>query len=324
MLPRASQRGYSSTEACLRRRVTLLPQAQRLAKFGTYELILPSPANLNGEILRQERLHVPAALPRPEYDPETGQPTVFLSEPHLKAGEELEGVRKACKLARHILELAKTLAIVGTTTADIDRIVHEEIIKHGAYPSPLGYIGFPRSICTSINNVICHGIPDRRALKEGDLVNFDVTVYLDGFHGDTSETVLIGDVDEKGELLTLATKEAMEIAINVCKPGVPLNMIGKVISEYARKKGYSSSRDFCGHGIGRQFHEPPMIFHYENNDPGVMEEGMTFTIEPMLCQGTAEYVKWPDNWTVVTQDGGRSAQFEHTVLIVRDGVEILT
>ncbi|KAJ3280534.1 Methionine aminopeptidase 1D, chloroplastic/mitochondrial [Borealophlyctis nickersoniae] len=165
---------------------------------------------------------------------------------------------------------------------------------------------------------------NRRPLENGDIINLDITVYLDGFHGDTSATFLVGDVDPQGRDLVAATKESMDRAIAICGPGVKLNEIGRVISQYAQKMGYTTCREFCGHGIGRQFHEPPLVYHFENNDEMIMEEGMSFTIEPMLCQGKPGIVRWPDNWTVVTEDGGRSAQFEHTILITKDGAEILT
>ncbi|KAI8917581.1 peptidase M24, structural domain-containing protein [Powellomyces hirtus] len=346
---------WAATLLQRRRAPTLLSPAARLTTFGQYELILPPPESLTGQVLRQTRNEVPETIQRPEYDAK-GHPLVFLHRPHLKTPEEITGMRASCALAKQMLDFAIGCAVPGVTTSEIDCLgvcnsgssastgadsvpsiqcnshlikpccpeVHEKIIQSGAYPSPLGYLGFPKSICTSINNVICHGIPDARSLKDGDIVNIDITVYLNGFHGDTSATVLIGDVDEKGKKLVLATKEAMEKAISICKPGVPLNEIGRLISEYAESSGFTTCPDFSGHGIGRQFHEPPMIYHFRNSDSGVMEENMIFTIEPMLCQGGAGHVKWPDNWTAVTRDGGRSAQFEHTVLITRDGVDILT
>jgi methionyl aminopeptidase len=185
-------------------------------------------------------------------------------------------------------------------------------------------MGFPKSICTSVNNVLVHGIPDQRQLQEGDIVNVDVTVYHSGFHGDCSATFLVGSVDEEGKRLVEVTKEALQRAIDVCGPGVPFNMIGKTISILARKEGYTVSKAYCGHGIGRRFHELPLVYHHYNDDPGTMEAGMTFTIEPLLCQGKEGERKWNDGWTVTSKDGGRSAQFEHTVVITEDGARVMT
>eukprot|EP00842_Homolaphlyctis_polyrhiza_P004931 jgi/Hompol1/5439/HPOL_001933-RA len=282
--------------------------------------------------MRMSSLHVPDTIPRPPYDFETGKPLVKLQAPHVNSPVEIEGMRRAGKLAGRILAGAAAIAKPGITTLEIDKFVHEAIIAENAYPSPLGYLQFPRSVCTSINNVICHGVPDERPLKDGDIINIDVTVRscirsqvsFWQFHGDTSTTVLVGDVDEPGVALVEATKTALHEALKICGPGVPFREIGSLISNFARSKGYSVNRDFCGHGIGRHFHQPPLVMHHENNEPEVMSEGMTFTVEPILCQGNAGYAKWPDAWTVVTQDGGRSAQFEHTVLVVKDGVEVLT
>ncbi|TPX59057.1 hypothetical protein PhCBS80983_g02704 [Powellomyces hirtus] len=275
---------WAATLLQRRRAPTLLSPAARLTTFGQYELILPPPESLTGQVLRQTRNEVPETIQRPEYDAK-GHPLVFLNRPHLKTPEEITGMRASCALAKQILDFAIGCAVPGVTTSEIDCLEYQ---------------------------------------MHGDIVNIDITVYLNGFHGDTSATVLIGDVDEKGKKLVLATEEAMEKAISICKPGVPLNEIGRLISEYAESSGFTTCPDFSGHGIGRQFHEPPMIYHFRNSDSGVMEENMIFTIEPMLCQGGAGHVKWPDNWTAVTRDGGRSAQFEHTVLITRDGVDILT
>ncbi|KAI8825170.1 peptidase M24, structural domain-containing protein [Fimicolochytrium jonesii] len=300
-----------------------LSASQRLSIFGSYDLILPRVDNLNGNVLRQQRRPVPNTIPIPDRD-ENECPVVTLNEPHLKTEKELVGLRKACALAKRALEEAGRMVEVGVTTDEIDRRVHEFIIQNGAYPSPLGHIGFPKSICTSINNVICHGIPDSRPLQDGDIINIDITVYLQGYHGDTSATFPVGTVDARGLHLVAATKDAMNNAIALCGPGVPLNQIGHSISTHAHASNYTTSPDFCGHGIGTQFHEPPMIYHFENTCPGVMAQGMTFTVEPMLCQGACAYVLWPDCWTAVTRDGGRSAQFEHTILITSSGAEILT
>ena len=219
----------------------------------------------------------------------------------------------------------------GVTTDDLDRVGHEFLCDHGAYPSTLGYPGsgrgpaFPKSLCTSVNEVICHGIPDSTVLHDGDIVNIDITAYLDGVHGDTDATYLVGDVDEESRLLVERTQEAMLRGVRAVAPGRPLNVIGRVIESYARRYGYGVVRDFTGHGIGTAFHSGLVVPHYD--DPSattVLEPGMTFTIEPMLNLGTHEWRMWDDGWTVLTRDGRRSAQFEHTVLVTDSGVEILT
>jgi methionyl aminopeptidase len=219
----------------------------------------------------------------------------------------------------------------GVTTDDLDRVGHEFLCDHRAYPSTLGYPGpgrgpaFPKSLCTSVNEVICHGIPDSTVLRDGDIVNIDITAFLDGVHGDTDATYLVGEVDEESRLLVERTQEAMLRGVRAVAPGRPLNVIGRVIESYARRFGYGVVRDFTGHGIGTAFHSGLVVPHYD--DPSattVLEPGMTFTIEPMLNLGTHEWRMWDDGWTVVTRDGRRSAQFEHTVLVTDGGAEILT
>jgi methionyl aminopeptidase len=185
-------------------------------------------------------------------------------------------------------------------------------------------MGFPKSICTSVNDIICHGIPNDQPLKCGDIINIDVTVYLDGFHGDTSDTFPVGLVDPQGLHLIKTTQSALYKGISVCKPGALFSDIGKAISNLVNQHNFTIVRDFNGHGIGQHFHQPPLVMHYENDMDLTMEEGMSFTIEPILCEGSNDYVQWDDNWTVATNDGKRAAQAEHTVLIVRNGVEILT
>uniref|UniRef100_A0A4W6EZ83 Methionine aminopeptidase n=1 Tax=Lates calcarifer TaxID=8187 RepID=A0A4W6EZ83_LATCA len=213
---------------------------------------------------------------------------------------------------------------VGMTTDEIDFIVHQETIKHNAYPSPLRYGGFPKSVCTSVNNVVCHGIPDSRQLQDGDIINIDVTVYLDGYHGDTSETFLIGQVDEAGQRLVETARRCRDEAIAACKPGEQLCVIGNTISEIAQANGFQVCPYFIGHGIGSHFHCYPEIWHHANDNDMVMDEGMAFTIEPILMEGSPEFRILKDKWTAVSADDKRSAQFEHTVVITSDGVEILT
>jgi len=234
-------------------------------------------------------------------------------------------MRIAGRIAREVLDEAVRFVKPGVTTDDIDRIVHEETVKRNAYPSPLNYNGFPKSCCTSINEVICHGIPDSTIVNEGDIINVDVTIYYDGVHGDCSETVLVGKVDPKIKDLVITTYTAWKAAIAHCKPGVKYNEIGGIIEDIVTAKGYTTVKEFCGHGIGRIFHAMPNVLHYKNNIRlGVMEPGHTFTIEPMICLGSNKPYHWPDNWTVTTSDGLATAQFEHTLLITETGVEELT
>jgi len=210
------------------------------------------------------------------------------------------------------------------TTDEIDELVHESSVSHGAYPSPLSYRGFPKSCCTSVNNVACHGIPDSRPLQDGDIINVDITVYLNGYHGDTSRTFLIGQVDEQGRRLVQTAERCRDEAVNICRPGQSFCSLGNLISSIAREAGFCVVPVFCGHGVGRQFHELPDIFHFENQEPGKMETGMTFTIEPVISEGSSEVIILKDGWTAVSLDNSRSAQFEHTVLITSQGVEVLT
>jgi len=233
-------------------------------------------------------------------------------------------MRESCSLARKTLNYARDVLHAGLTTEQLDLLVHEFIISHGAYPSPLNYRNFPKSVCTSINNVVCHGIPDDRPLKDGDIINVDVTVYLNGFHGDCSETFLIGNVDAAGRKLVDVTKICLDKAVQICEPGRPFNHLGAVIETCARSHGFKVVPAFIGHGIGEYFHGPPDIYHFRNRYGGRMEAGMTFTIEPAITQGTRSCVILEDGWTAVTEDGSRAAQFESTVLITDTGVETLT
>ncbi|KAL7421626.1 hypothetical protein Q5752_003395 [Cryptotrichosporon argae] len=234
---------------------------------------------------------------------------------------EAGGVRAAAKLARRVLREVGQLVEPGITTAALDKASHELIVAAGAYPSPLGYAAFPRSITTSVNNVIARDRP----LDARDLVNLDVTVCLGGYHGDTSRTFLLPGADDGARELVESTAEALARAIAVCGPGVPFAEIGRVIEDLAERRGFSVNRQFTGHGIGKQFHLPPYVLHHRNKEAGVMEPGDCFTIEPPLVQGSdARGELWDDGWTVATVTGARSAQFEHQVLITRDGAEVLT
>jgi len=269
------------------------------------------------------RRPVPASIARPEYVDQPGPAPFTGSE--VKDSETIERIRAAAQLAaRALAEVGKRVE-PGVTTDELDAVGHEFLCDHGAYPSTLGYRGFPKSLCTSVNEVICHGIPDSTVVTDGDIVNIDITAYLNGVHGDNNATFLAGDVDEESRLLVQRTREALDRAIKAVKPGRQINVIGRVIESYAKRFGYGVVREFTGHGVGEAFHSGLVIPHYD--DPGsttVMEPGMVFTIEPMLNLGTHEWTMWDDGWTVVTKDLRRSAQFEHTLLVTESGAEILT
>lgn len=267
---------------------------------------------------------VPASIARPEY---VGKdvPTPWTGG-DVHDEETIAKIRVASQLAADALEHLEQFAVPGTTTDELDRIAHEFLTERGAYPSCLGYRGFPKSICTSLNEVICHGIPDSTVLEGGDILNVDITAYLDGVHGDTNRMYFIGEVDEESRLLVERTHEAMLRGIQAAKPGRSVNIIGRVIASYAKRFGYGVVEDYTGHGVGPAFHSGLIIPHWD--DPSrddIIEPGMVFTIEPMLTLGgSPDWRMWDDDWTVVTADGSRTAQWEHTVVITEDGAEILT
>lgn len=267
---------------------------------------------------------VPEHIGRPEYAA-SGVPSSSRASCKKKDADQIERIREAGRIAREVLDTVLARVRPGITTDELDRIAHQKTIELGAYPSPLNYMGFPKSICTSINEVVVHGIPDSRALVDGDVINCDITVYAHGMHGDCSETVFVGEVDEEAKRLVRVTWECLIKGIDMVRPGQRLNAIGRVIEQLAVQNGFSVVREFTGHGIGELFHMAPYVAHFfEPNNPTIIEEGMTFTIEPMINAGCAECVIWPDKWTAVTADLARSAQFEHTLLVTADGVEILT
>ena len=269
------------------------------------------------------RRPVPDSIARPEYV-DRPAPAPFTGS-EVKDDETIAKMRVAGRLAAQARELVGSHIAPGVTTDELDRVGHEFLCDHGAYPSTLGYKGFPKTLCSSVNEVVCHGIPDARVIEDGDIVNIDITAYLDGVHGDTNATFLAGDVDEESRLLVERTHEALDRAIKAVRPGRRVSVIGRVIESYARRFGYGVVREFTGHGIGTAFHSGLIIPHYD--EPRFDDEilpGMTFTIEPMLNLGTHEWVMWDDGWTVVTADGRRSAQFEHTLLVTADGAEVLT
>jgi methionyl aminopeptidase len=273
---------------------------------------------------------VPPHIERPEYVGKNREAPFTGSE--VKDAETIERIRVAGRIAAQALEEVGRHVRPGITTDELDRIGHEFVLDHGAYPSTLHYqphpqqVPFLKSLCTSVNEVICHGVPDSTVLQDGDIVNVDITAYKDGVHGDTDATFLVGEVDEESRLLVERTHEAMMRGIKAVAPGREINVIGRVIERYAKRFGYGVVRDFTGHGVGEAFHSGLVVPHYDAAPlyDTVMEVGMVFTIEPMLNLGTPDWELWDDGWTVVTKDRRRSAQFEHTLVVTETGAEILT
>ncbi|XP_039069452.1 methionine aminopeptidase 1B, chloroplastic-like [Hibiscus syriacus] len=306
------------------KRVSGLEEALRIRRErelqGTTKFRRPPPLR-RGKV--SPRLPVPDHILKPPYLDSNILPEIS-SEHQIHDAEGIARMRAAGELAARVLNYAGKLVRPSVTTDEIDKAVHQMIIEAGAYPSPLGYGGFPKSVCTSVNECMCHGIPDSRQLQNGDIINIDVTVYLNGYHGDTSRTFLCGDVSGPVKRLVQVTEECLEKGIAVCKDGASFKKIGKRISEHAEKYGYGVVERFVGHGVGTVFHSEPIIFHHRNEGPGQMVEGQTFTIEPILTLGGIECTTWPDNWTTLSSDGSPAAQFEHTILITRTGAEILT
>jgi methionyl aminopeptidase len=269
------------------------------------------------------RRSVPPSIPRPEYVGKKA-PQPYRGS-HIQTPETIEKMRVAGRIAAQAMAAAAAAIAPGVTTDEIDRVGHEFLLDAGAYPSTLGYRGFPKSLCTSVNEVICHGIPDARPLEDGDIVNIDLTAFVDGVHGDTCATFLCGSVDEESRLLVERTHEALNRAINAVRPGRQVNVLGRVIESYAKRFNYGVVRDYTGHGVHSTFHSGLVIPHYdEPRYDTVMQPGMTFTIEPMITLGTEDWVMWEDNWTVLTADGSRTAQFEHTLVVTDNGAEVLT
>lgn len=269
-------------------------------------------------------LTVPTSIPRPPY--------VGLAAPPKYTGddtytpEEIACIRTAGRIASGALDAVGAAVRPGVTTAELDRIAHEYVVSHNAYPSTLGYRGYRASSCTSVNEVICHGIPDDTVLREGDIVNVDVTAYQNGFHGDTNRTFRVGQVSEEVDLLIERTHEAMMRGIKAARPGRQVNVIGRVIETYAKRFGYGVVRDFTGHGVGSSFHSGLIIPHYDSAPiyDTVIKPNMVFTVEPMLTLGTHEWDQWEDGWTITTRDKSITAQFEHTIVVREDGYELLT
>jgi len=286
--------------------------------FGVYETVYAGNVS--------EPNAVPGYVPKPSYA-KTGivdEPDSY-GPPEIQNRGQIEMIVHSCRFAKFVLDSAESLLTVGTTTDEVDLFVHDLIIGNNGYPSPLNYNGFRKSVCTSINNVLCHGVPDDRPLVDGDLITVDVSVYVNGFHGDCAATYCVGNVDELGRTLMNVARQCMDKGIQACGPGKPFADIGKAIEIHAIQNGHSVVPSITGHGISTYFHGPPIIFHSSlYHYPGTMEPGMVFTVEPVICQGSNDIEMLEDGWTVVTADDSRGAQFEHTILITEDGYSILT
>jgi methionyl aminopeptidase len=281
---------------------------------------------LEGRVLPGEvspMLPVPPHIERPPYA-DTGVVKRW-AEPDVKTPELIAAMRDVGRLTAEVLSLAGAVVKPGMTTDEIDIVVHQLCLERDSYPSPLNYHGYPKSVCTSVNEVICHGIPDSRVLLDGDIVNLDVTLFKHGVHGDSNATYAVGEVDPASRQLIEVTRECMWKGIDAVRPGRPLSDIGRAIEDHARRYRYGVVRAFIGHGLGQQFHTDLQVLHYyDDRASTIMRPGMTFTIEPMINMGTWKHAMWDDEWTAVTADGRRTAQFEHTILVTDDGFDVLT
>jgi methionyl aminopeptidase len=266
---------------------------------------------------------VPDHIERPSYA-DTGVVERW-DEPVVKSDEVIERMRHAGRVAAEVLRLSGEFLRPGITTDEVDEYTHALFIERGAYPSTLNYHGYPKSLCSSANEVICHGIPDSRVIRDGDIMNLDVTGFIGGVHGDTNATFLIGEVSEENRRLVRVTEECMWLGIEAVRPGKPLSDIGRAIEDHAKAHDYGVVRAFIGHGIGEQFHTDIQVLHYyDSRATTIMRPGMVFTIEPMITLGSWQHRMWDDGWTAVTSDGRWTAQFEHTILVTDDGAEVLT
>ena len=305
---------------------TVLPSANDQCWCGSGRKYKRCHKQLEGRILPHDvspYRPVPAHINRPTYA-DSGHP-IRWDEPRIKTPEIIERMRHAGRVGAEILALAGQMVAPGVTTDEIDVYVHQLCIDRDAYPSPLNYNGFRKSVCTSVNEVICHGIPDSRPLQDGDIINLDVTAFVGGVHGDTNATFTVGEVDPASKALIEVTEECMWRGIEAVMPGRPISDIGRAIEAAARKGRYGVVRSFVGHGIGEQFHTDLQILHYyDSRSTTLMRPGMTFTIEPMITLGAWQHRLWADGWTAVTADGKRTAQFEHTILVTDKGAEVLT
>ena len=305
---------------------TVLPSANDLCWCGSGRKYKRCHKGLEGRVqpgVVSPRRNVPASIARPPYA-ETGEVTRW-NESAVKSPEIIERMRHAGAIAAEVLQLAGQAVKPGVTTDEIDAYVHELCIARNSYPSPLNYSGYPKSVCTSVNEVICHGIPDSRKLEDGDIINLDVTCYIGGVHGDTNATFAVGEIDNESHELIKVTEECIWRGLEAVKSGRPLSDIGRAIEDHAKLHKLGVVRAFVGHGIGEQFHSDIQVLHYyDARNSVVMRPGMTFTIEPMITLGTWQHKMWDDEWTAVTADGKRTAQFEHTVLVTDTGVDVLT
>jgi methionyl aminopeptidase len=305
---------------------TRLPQANDPCWCGSGRKYKRCHRRTEGRVLPGEispMRPVPDHIVKPHYA-ETGE-VVAWDESRIKSSDVIERMRHAGSVAAEILRLAGEAVRPGITTDELDAYVHDLYLERDAYPSPLNYHGYPKSVCTSVNEVICHGIPDSRILQDGDIINLDVTAYIGGVHGDTNATFCVGEVDPASVDLINRTEECMWFGIEAVQPGQPLSDIGKAIEQHAKRHQLGVVRAFIGHGIGEQFHTDIQVFHYyDPRSTTIMRPGMTFTIEPMITLGSWQHRMWDDGWTAVTADGKRTAQFEHTLLVTDDGVEVLT
>ncbi|KJE95105.1 methionine aminopeptidase [Capsaspora owczarzaki ATCC 30864] len=310
----ASSLGLPQPVALPRRCVSLSALMRKKQQFGDFDLVLPA------QVTRED-VHalVPKHIERPPYF-DSGVVLDPPSKIDIKTKHDIVKMRAAGQLARKALDYAGSLVKPGVTTHEIDAKVREFIFAHNAFPSPLNYMGFPKSICTSVNNIACHGIPDARELLEGDMINIDVTVYLGGFHGDTNRSFPVGQVDATAVKLIQTATQALQLAIAVCGPDRPFSDIGSVVGP----SGFAINYRLVGHGIGRHFHEPPNVLHYDNSLPLKMTPGMVFTIEPIIHEGKSKTTTLEDGWTVCSLDGGRAVAAEHTIAITDTAYEILT
>jgi methionyl aminopeptidase len=325
---------YFCSQDCFKRS---WPEHRKLHKSQTTGTFNPFPTFPYTGTLRpvyplSPKREVPKTIVAPDYAkdgiPHSERVFVGRNKIRILTPEEQDGMRKVCRLGREVLDIAAAAAKPGVTTDYIDEIVHKASLERNCYPSPLNYCHFPKSVCTSPNEVICHGIPDQRVLQDGDILNIDITVYHGGFHGDLNETYYIGDkakADPDSVRVTETARECLDKSIEMVKPGVLFRDFGNTIEKHAKSRNCSVIKTYCGHGINQLFHTAPNIPHYAKNKAvGQAKAGMCFTIEPMIALGTHKDKTWPDDWTSVTQDGKRTAQFEHTLLVTEDGVEILT
>jgi methionyl aminopeptidase len=304
----------------------VMPQANDPCWCGSGRKYKRCHKKLEGRVLPGEvspMRTVPDHIARPSWA-DTGEPVTW-DEPRVKSPETIEKMRHAGKLAAEILRLTGEFLRPGITTDEVDGYCHQLYIDRGAYPSTLNYHGYPKSLCTSANEVICHGIPDSRVMQDGDIMNLDVTAYIGGVHGDTNATFLIGEVDEQSRELVRITEECTWKGIEAIRPGRPISDVGRAIEDHAREHRLGVVKAFVGHGIGEQFHTDIQVLHYyDSRNSMIMRPGMTFTVEPMITLGTWQHKMWDDDWTAVTADGKRTAQYEHTCLVTDDGVEVLT